>query len=280
MLALGVVGCPSGPIRDDAAGTGLPEGVRIAADRFDSTTGCEVETLTYLPAQPRTDVLVVVAHGFLRDQRRMAGLATGLAAEGIPAATLSFCNSKPWRGGHRENAADMRRLADRLGATRVIYAGFSAGGLSAVIAASEDPRTRGVLTLDLVDDPAGTAARLAPALRPALVGLMGEPAPCNANGNGLAVFAATPGASLETIPRASHCDFESPTDWLCESVCERPDRETAARRAHILDQAVAGVQGLLLDPPPDERAAGVYTLKPSPRSVSPIHGLASSATNR
>lgn len=240
------MGCPSVPNRqDDSPSVELPEGVHAQADRFESVSGCEVETLTYQPASANTDAWVVLAHGFLRDQRRMSGLAARLAAEGIPTTTLSFCSSRPWRGGHRDNAADMRRLAERLGAERVVYAGFSAGALSAVIAASEDPRAAGVLALDLVDDPEGTAAGLAPTLRGPLLGLMGEPAPCNAEGNGLAVFAAGPSARVETIAGATHCDFESPTDWLCESACARPDPNTASRRAQIIERAVTGVSELL-----------------------------------
>jgi hypothetical protein len=74
---------------------------------------------------------------------------------------------------------------------------------------------------------------------------MGEPAPCNAQANGLAVFAANRLSRVETIRGASHCDFESPTDWLCERVCARADAGTATRREHILAEAAAAVRALV-----------------------------------
>ena len=232
-------------------------GVSVSDLRFASVSGCAIEARLFHPVaegrdatdtRPEIDTLVVLAHGFLRHQRRMHDLAGRIAASGIPVATLSFCTSKPWRGGHAENARDMRALADRLDAPRVIYAGFSAGGLSALLAASADPRSLGVVGLDLVDDGSGTAARLAAGLEVPLIGLMGEPAPCNAQANGLAVFAASPLARVETIPGASHCDFESPTDWLCERVCAPGDAGTAARRERILSEVTAAVRALAAAP--------------------------------
>lgn len=274
-LAASLLGCPALVSRSpDGVGSPTPAASAPAVtreqDSFRSVTGCEVATTRFEPEQPRTDAVVILAHGFLRDERRMEGLALALAASGVTTHTLSFCNSRPWDGGHRANAADMRRLADSLGAAGVIYAGFSAGGLSALIAAREDPRTLGVLALDLVDDGDGLAASMAAGLDRPLIGLTGEPAACNAQSNGLAVYAASRRARVTHIPGASHCDFEAPTDWLCRSVCGADDEGAEARRGEIIRVSVGAVADLLGLAPEAERWAqgGTFSV-PAPAGAGP-----------
>jgi pimeloyl-ACP methyl ester carboxylesterase len=187
---------------------------------------------------------VVLAHGFLRDQQHMGGLAAALAESGIPTLTLSFCNSRFWDGGHGLNALDMRRVADAMGARRLVYAGFSAGGLSALIAARNDPRTVGVLTLDLVDE-GGLGEEAARGLTVPMVALVGAPAPCNRQSQGLAVTAANPKSQVIPIAGARHCDFESPTDWLCKTLCAHAEQGSETRRRLIIETSVTAVGRML-----------------------------------
>jgi hypothetical protein len=209
-----------------------------------SSTGCRIDLTRFQPRKPRTEVPVILAHGFLRDQRRLEGLARSLAAQGIPAVTLSLCNSRPWDGRHVQNGRDMMDLARHLGATEVLYGGFSAGALAALVAGRLDPKARGVLTLDLVDR-GGIGAGMARGLDKPLIGLTGEPAACNARGNGLSVFAAHPSARVIPVRGASHCDFESPTDWLCEAICAPGAPGTETRRREIVERFVAAAADLL-----------------------------------
>lgn len=274
-LAAGLLGCPT-LVSRSPDGVGSPTAAASAPavtreqDSFRSVTGCEVATTRFAPSAPRTDAVVILAHGFLRDQQRMEGLALALAASGVTTHTLSFCNSRPWDGGHRANAADMRRLADRLGAPPVIYAGFSAGGLSALIAAGEDPRALGVLALDLVDDGDGLGAKTAAGLDRPLIGLTGEPAACNAQSNGLAVYAASRQARVTHILGARHCDFEAPTDWLCRSVCGADDEGAESRRGDIIRRSVAAVGDLLGLPAQASRwAQGGAVSVPGPTGAAP-----------
>ena len=174
----------------------------------------------------------------------MAGLARALADQGIPAVTLNFCNARPWDGRHVQNGRDMIQVAHAIGASRVVYAGFSAGGLAALVAGRLDPNALGVLVLDLVDT-RGIGVGMARAMDKPLIGLAGDPAACNADNNGRAVFAVSPKARLTPIPGASHCDFESPTDSLCESVCSGVNAGSSARRRAIIDASVAAVSDLL-----------------------------------
>ena len=209
-----------------------------------SATGCLIATTRFQPRHPQTQVPVILAPGFLRDRRQLHGLAAALAARGIPVVTLNFCPRRPWIGQPVRNALDMLAVARWLGDKPVVYAGFSAGGLAALVAGRLDPHTLGVLTLDLVDSQ-GLGVGMARALRQPLLGLAGAPTACNAHNNGLPVFAVAPQARLTRIPAASHCDFESPTDWLCTRLCTGVDAGSPARRQAIIDAAVTGVADLV-----------------------------------
>ncbi|MFP4075389.1 MAG: alpha/beta hydrolase [Halochromatium sp.] len=221
-----------------------------------STTGCPLAYRLYRPQAPptrsaRAPVLVVLAHGFLRSQARMRGLAEAIAAAGLPVATLDLCNMRPWAGRHQQNGLDMialaRHLQAEVGDGKRIYAGFSAGGLAALVAARQDRQALGVVTLDLVDAQ-GLGERAARRLQRPLLGLAGAPTNCNARGNAEALFVEHEQARLLRIPQAGHCDFEAPTDALCEWLCADPAAGTAPEKARlrvwVMQQAVAAITAL------------------------------------
>jgi hypothetical protein len=242
-------GCSGLLLRPDAAARAtpaeLPAGVQVAAGQLRSSTGCTIDYQRYRPAAaPDGDAWVILAHGFLRSQQRMQGLAAALAADGMQVATLDFCNQKPWAGRHVQNSRDMLALARHLGAERVVYAGFSAGGLAALLAGRADANSIGILTLDLVDA-GGLGLGAARQLDKPLVALVGQPTNCNANGNAAPVYAATARARVAPIAGAGHCDFESPTDGLCELICADPDGAAASHRQAIIADATAAVSALL-----------------------------------
>ena len=250
MLLASCSGLMLKPASDDAAPL-LPPGVGITSGGIDSSTGCRLDYRVYRKdaregkdADDRTQDLVVLAHGFLRSQARMQTLAASLAADGTRVATLDFCNSSPWDGRHAQNGLDMVALARHLGARRVVYAGFSAGGLAAVIAGRADPNSIGVVTLDLVETQ-GLGVRAAKGLEKPLLALAGEPTNCNALDNGRAVVGATDWTRVQRIDGAGHCDFEAPTDRLCELICADPDAGTdAASRADVAASRAADGAGV------------------------------------
>jgi dienelactone hydrolase len=222
-------------------------GVRVQTGSLRSSAGCTIAYDLYRRSDDAGPVSVVLAHGFLRDKARMAGLAERLAAAGMATVAIDLCNMRPWDGGHRQNAADMRRVAAGLGGPAVLYAGFSAGGLAALLAASDDPRSAGVLAMDLVDQDR-LGERAAATLRRPIVGLVGEASRCNARNNGLAVLAAAEQAEILRFSGASHCDFEAPSDGLCRLICEPADRSpvrSAEIRSQIIDAAVTAARRLL-----------------------------------
>jgi dienelactone hydrolase len=262
LLALFVLtGCsslPAGNAETPAPPLGLPE-TTLTRGSLTSKTGCRLSYTLFQPLGTRkggdANAIVIIGHGFLRSQRHMRDLAQAIASAGIPVATLDFCNMHLWSSRHQQNGYDMvalaRWLAPKVGTSRTVYVGFSAGGLAALIAARNDPRALGVVTLDLVDTQ-GLGVRSAMGLDKPLIGLAGEPANCNADGHGSAVFAVSAQATLKRIPGAGHCDFEAPTDRLCELLCKAPkgfaarstDASNDTPRRHIITSTTAAIAGV------------------------------------
>lgn len=248
-LLTAALGACQRPARlDQPARAAVSSSVGFETGTVRSATGCSLEYRLYRPSVPAAEGIVVLAHGFLRSQERMEGMARALAAAGLTTATVDFCNMHPWDGGHYQNGLDLTAVAGALGARQVLYAGFSAGGLAALVAGERDADAVGVLALDLVDA-GGLGLRTARALEKPLVGLMGEPTACNARANGLPVFAASPLGDVRTVPGAGHCDFETPTDWLCRLVCEQPQPAGDALREQIVAATVDAAVALLRSPP-------------------------------
>jgi predicted alpha/beta-hydrolase family hydrolase len=219
----------------------------LETGRLQAASGCDYDYTVYRSGLGDRPVDVILAHGFLRDSDRMVDLARALAGAGLTTVTLDLCNMRPWNGGHRDNALEMRRVAERLAAPRPIYAGFSAGGLAALLAAADDPDTAGALTLDLVDQ-AGMGRQAAARLSQPVIGLFGDASSCNADLNGLDAVNVAPRGEVVRIGGATHCDFESPTDGLCRLVCEPEGRSqdaAAERRAFIIEQAVEAAQSMI-----------------------------------
>jgi len=208
-----------------------------------SSSGCQFDYRVYRPVMPATGTSLIIGHGFLRDQDTMVGLSRALANLGVQVVTLDFCNMRPWNGHHQKNAQDMRDLAQALDIDEdIIFAGFSAGALAAILAS--DNNTRAILTLDLVDQ-ANLGLTSIGNLQTPLVGLAGRASSCNANNNGKALFDARLSdhgtvSQLVEVADASHCDFESPTNWLCEISCgnDSDTRDAKTRRAGIIDETV------------------------------------------
>ncbi len=215
--------------------------------RLRAASGCEFDYTLFHDATGKGLADIVLAHGFLRERGRMTDLAQALAAAGLTTVAIDLCNMRPWNGAHRDNALEMRRVAARLGVQRPLYVGFSAGGLAALLAASEDSDAAGALTLDLVDQE-GMGRRAAVDLTQPIIGLFGDASRCNADLNGLGAIEAAPHGEIIRIDGATHCDFESPTDGLCRFVCESADRSeahAAERRTSIIEQVVRSAKRLL-----------------------------------
>ena len=119
--------------------------------------------------------------------------------------------------------------------------GVSAGGLSALYAASLDAEgTRGVLLLDPVNA-GGQARRAAGKVRAPVAALVAKPQVCNAWRNIDGALETLADATVVRVSHASHCDFEWPSDRFCRVACldthRGRDRERAEQRIRSLGVA-------------------------------------------
>ncbi|BCW97456.1 MAG: hypothetical protein KatS3mg024_0283 [Armatimonadota bacterium] len=200
-----------------------PYAVQESRGYFRNEDGRQLPYIRYRARGAPQTVLIVLAHGFSRSQSNMRAVARHYASWGLDVVTLDLAYSRPWNTDHTRNGRDMAALARTLTDRQVIYAGHSAGGLAAIVAAGRDGRARAVLGLDLVDS-GSTAARLAAQMNIPIFGILGESQACNSSGNGLAVYQAAPTGRAIRVREAGHCHFESPTDWLCTAFCGSPLR--------------------------------------------------------
>ncbi len=188
---------------------------------------------------------VILAHGFTRDRTTMAGHARMLAGEGVWAIAPDL----PYLMDSRDNAIALRDLVLALQKgvagpplRRFVLVGFSAGGLSAVLAA-DAPGVVGYIGLDPFDRPGGVGLAAARRLQVPVYLLRGPSAACNAYAIAEPWVAAFPRLVVDRqLADASHCDFESPTDALCQFVCGRTD---PARQAVVSEFLRAAVRELL-----------------------------------
>lgn len=188
---------------------------------FASVRGCDVGYRVHAPraSQNRDAVAVIIAHGFLRDGDSMRGWAQAIADTGITAVTTDLCASASPGGQHADNATDLVALRRRLGIERAIYMGVSAGGLAALIAASQDATaTQGLLLLDPTNA-GGPARSAASRVHAPTVALVSRPQPCNAWRNIDPALRTLSDATIVRMGHVSHCDFEWPSDRFCRIAC-------------------------------------------------------------
>jgi pimeloyl-ACP methyl ester carboxylesterase len=201
----------------------------------------------YGPAQP-TRSAVILVHGFMRNRATMADHAAALAAEGVFAITPDL----PYVTDSRKNA---RAIADLIGQLRagllgppierVVLVGFSAGGLSSLLAA-DAPGVVGYVGLDAFDRPGGVGLEAARKLTIPARLLRAPGAFCNAYGIAQPWSGALRGLVEDrVIEHASHCDFESPTTRACEMFCGRSD---PARQAVVRQTLLQAARDWLLRP--------------------------------
>ncbi len=197
-----------------------PWTVDVSTASTTAGTSCDLAYTLYEPqGAPAGAPVVVLGHGFLRGQAQMAGLGEHLASWGLRAATPALCHSSLIDSDPPLNGADMVALATELGAIDRMYAGHSAGGAAAVLAAGADPAALAVVGLDAVEDSEGEVTALAPGLATPVHGIFGEISGCNQDGSGIAPMGTAPTSTLVRVTEADHCDFEDPYDPLCSLLC-------------------------------------------------------------
>jgi dienelactone hydrolase len=198
---------------------------------------------------------VILAHGFTRTRATMAGHAATLAQDGY----WVIAPDLPYLMDSRDNAVALRDLMRQLqqGAAgvpldRFVLVGFSAGGLSALLAAGA-PGVAGYIGLDPFDRPGGVGLEAARKLAIPAFLLRGPAAACNAYSIAEPWVKALPNLVEESqFIAASHCDFEAPTDRLCTFVCGDTNAQNQATVSDFLRRSVQRAM-----PPQSSKAGGV-----------------------
>tara|TARA_Y100001970_G_scaffold290861_1_gene426012 strand:- start:2290 stop:3279 length:990 start_codon:yes stop_codon:yes gene_type:complete len=207
-------------------GPHYPYGITLETHSINVTNCANMQYDVYTPYADNPP-MVVLGHGFARGPDVMAGWAEHLSSWGVKVLLPTLCHYNVFTGvDHEMNGQNMVELASFYNATEVVYAGHSAGGLAAIIAASLDDNAIGVLGLDATDTqdipgvPDLIGQNYASNITCPAFSIFGEPSTCNAVNNGLNLFSMMNSYQAIKIIDADHCDFENPTDWICKSQCE------------------------------------------------------------
>jgi len=243
---------PLEPLSAPAAslGQGGPFTVSVESGERIGQYGCTLLYEVYRPSCVENTMMVILAHGFMRDLASMRGWAARWASYGVPVTVMSLCNARWFNGHHDRNAADLVALARALHDGPMLYAGFSAGGLAAYLAAAQDSRALAYLGLDSVDA-GGLGLSAAVGFTVPALFLLGEPSACNADGNILETIAATRNCTALRVRHATHCAFEYPCDPRCERICGsvRPPEASEILKDTIRVLATAWVLAQALEHP-------------------------------
>ena len=219
-------------------------------------TNCDygMEYVEFVPQGVSNPTLMVLGHGFLRSGK-MVGWAEHYASWGIHVLAPTLCHYNVFLGvDHEMNGQNMMELAAQYGASSVIYGGQSAGGLAAIIAASQDQHAIGVLGMDATDTegvpsvPDFIGQNYAGNVSVPGFAIVGEPSSCNSNNNGITLFEMMSTAQVLRVSSSDHCDYENPTDWGCETFCLNSttnfdDSEIAPVIAQLSTAAVLALSG-------------------------------------
>jgi dienelactone hydrolase len=168
------------------------------------------------PAASRCPV-IVLGHGFSQSKDQHVNQGRHLATRG----DLVLIPNSNAASDHSRYADDLRKCIDwieardadpnslfvgRVRADRVGATGHSAGGLSAILAASRDPRIRAVSPMDPVDNGGLGVAALVNLAAPVAI-TYSEPSSCNADGSAFTLYnaALAPKRGLRIVG-ANHTD--------------------------------------------------------------------------
>jgi pimeloyl-ACP methyl ester carboxylesterase len=260
--------------------------------------GCTLQVGTFTPAVARADAAVVIAPGFAigpglgSSRDALDTLGEHLASWGLVTHTVSLCTN----GGSIDHVRNDEALAafGALLEVPVLYAGFSAGGLAAMLAAARAADAEALLALDAVDT-GELAAGALDALEVPVHALVGEPSSCNSDGNMLAVYRGRAARVLK-VNMAQHFIFEGAACQgfkcaLCSGGGEREaevvralataagraDREWTRRRGRVTERAPARLRA---SRSADCRGAAGRPCAASDRAACPVRATRSAGAGR
>jgi predicted dienelactone hydrolase len=183
--------------------------------------------------------VIVLGHGFSQSKDQHVNQGRHLATRGF---IVLIPNSNA-ASDHSRFADDLRKCIDwieasdsdtnslffgRVRADRVGATGHSAGGLSAILAASRDSRIRAVSPMDPVDNSGQGVAALSSVAAPVAI-TYSEPSNCNANGSAWTLYnaARAPKRGMRIVG-ANHTDPQDPASALSALFCGGANSERQA----------------------------------------------------
>ncbi|MDP1590460.1 MAG: alpha/beta fold hydrolase [Prosthecobacter sp.] len=231
--------------------------------------GRGVSVTLYYPADHAAAPLVVVAHGFTRSKRYMAGWGAELAAQGFLAAVPT----QPALVNHELNARALAELVTQLRTNvlplkvrcngKAALMGHSMGGLTTLLAATKTP-VDAWIGLDPVDMD-GSGAKAAAGLKIPAAVLRAEPEAWNMHGNATTIIDALPPDTFSLqVCGGTHLDAEWPTDLLGQLACGFTDSKRQALFKHY---AIAFLKATLMD---DAEAAQVLADASADTAISEV----------
>lgn len=191
--------------------------------------GKSVKVDFYTPRDTNSAPVVLIAHGFSRNRKTIAGWGGLLAQQGY----ISVVPDLPTWADHERNGRAVAELLAGVQSGNVIQqptpsgqvalVGFSAGGMATLLAAAGNTNVSCWIGLDPVGKGRETIQAAAFLDIPCFV-LRAEPSRWNAKGNARQIFAALPGPAFSlVVNHASHVDAENPTSRAAEWACGKSD---------------------------------------------------------
>jgi pimeloyl-ACP methyl ester carboxylesterase len=184
-----------------------PNAVNVTPGSMLVLPNCDLDYEIYEPDTLDSEVPVFLAHGFMRSIDDMAEVAEHIASWGVKVYAVPLCTNS-FSIDHELNGQAIAALADALEPNAAVYAGFSAGGLAAFVAAAEASNTVAYVGLDAVDSN-GIGLGVVGQLDAPARGSIAEPGQCNTNNNFLPVYDQIGAAPVIKIIGAQHFDFET-----------------------------------------------------------------------
>ncbi len=174
--------------------------------------------------------VIVLAHGFSQSKANHANQGFHLATRGyivlIPNSNAASDHSRfgddlikciDWIEARNDDPGSV--LHNRARVNRTGVSGHSAGGLSAILAASRDKRIRAVSVMDPVDN-SGLGVAALPEIAAPVAITYSEPSSCNANGSALTLYNAAVGPKRGIkIVGANHSDPQDPVSFTSRLIC-------------------------------------------------------------
>jgi hypothetical protein len=211
-----------------------PYEIEINNGYFSTSNGDSTEYRLFSPVGAPSAPHIIFAHEFVSSHDYLLDLSQHYASWGIKVGTMNQLHSSLVNNNPVQDAQDLILLSNQiLGGGQVIYTGYSAGGLRAIIASALDTNTISFFGLDIVDlDAIGQT--YAQDLNIPIFGLAGEASTCNSQLNGIGIYNQAENSKLLRVTEADHCDFQGPNSFICTFLCENQNNLFSPEQINLL----------------------------------------------